>query len=284
MIKYFILFCLVFPGFFAHSAESRFYIGGSLRAALPLKYHRLGWTGDDVCYPGFASCGGHVGYGWLERVNPEWISNPGLGVYLGWKLDKNIRIDISLDNFYSFQEGFSEVLELYYLKENKNPFPKYTSFFDGLILPKVEDISGSLTKVNFIESDGAISTKSALSDLHVISLLANIYLDIPIAGTLFTPYIGLGGGFSLVRANLYFQSEYKDTSLNSLQDVGFSGVSLTARVKLGLNYMYSDNISYSLGLSYTTMLSPVTDRTDYKVHPNQDIQYNYSERYSLFGP
>ena len=145
------------------------------------------------------------------------------------------------------------------------------SFWDGLLFPEVKDFTGSLTKVEFKEDDQFISSENSFLGLQLITGLINTYFDFPMTDRNFTPYVGIGAGYTLVKTNIRFHSKYKDSSLDSEQDAKFSGesLSLTARLKAGVNYALSDKLFYDLEASYT-MLKEVSNNLPYKKHPNQE--------------
>ena len=246
------------------------YIGGSIKANNSLKFHHLGWTGDDICYPNMNNCSDkqkHKGFAWIYQL-PSVLFHPGLGIHAGVKTHQNIRLELSLDGFQSIQDSKQKFLGIYYLKESKNPFPDTVSFWDGVRFPKLEELSGSLEKVSFQETELAVSSENSFSDLRVLTALINIYIDFPKRSQKITPYFGLGAGYSLVKAHIIYKGKYEDSSLDSIQSEGFSGLSLSARLKIGLNYDFSDRFSYGLEGAYT-MLKGAEDTVPYKKHPNQ---------------
>ena len=208
----------------------------------------------------------HKGFAWIYRLPHTWI--PGLGFHAGWKTHKNIRLELSVDGLQSVKDPKQEFKGIYYLKENKNPFPDTVSFWDGVRFPKPEELSGSLEQVSFQET-GAVSSENSFSNLQVLTALINVYVDFPLSHYKITPYFGLGTGYSLVRASIAFKGKYKDSSLDAVQSADFSSLSLTARLKAGLSYDFSEMISYGLEVAWT-MLKGAKDTIPYKKHPNQE--------------
>ena len=250
--------------------ELEYYVGGSLKNNLPLQFYSLGWNEDHLCYPNMSNCPKekHKGFAWMYRLTSDWL-NPGLGLHAGVRTHQNFRIELSLDGFQSVKDPKTHLIGLYYLKENKNPFPKTVSFWDGVRFPKSGELSGSLTKTEFQETEEALSSKNSFSNLQILTVLINTYVDFPLKNTKFTPYLGLGAGYSFVKAHITFEGKYKDSSLDSVQAADFSGLSLSTRLKAGLNYTFSDKISYGLEGSYT-MLKGTEDKLSYDKHPNQE--------------
>ena len=270
ILKCFFVFglCCVYSP--TYSSNFDYYVGGSLKANFPLKFYYLGWNGDTVCYPEMNDCAQsqYKGYAWIYRVMSEMI-NPGLGVYAGVRVHENWRVELSLDGFLSLKSPQIEFVDIYYLKENKNPFPRRVSFWDGLTFPEVKDLTGSLTEAKYNNgNDQLISSKNSFSNLQLISGLANLYFDFPMKNKKFIPYIGVGGGYTLVRVNIGYHSRYKDASLDSKQKDVFSALALSARVKTGINYVSSNRLSYGFEAAYT-MIKGISDRLSYQKHPNQ---------------
>lgn len=267
--KYFLFSAAALLYTTAYSLDLEYYVGGSLKNNFPLKFYSLGWNGDTLCYPNMSNCPKekHKGFAWMYQLTSDWL-NPGLGLHAGVRTHKNVRIELSLDGFQSIENTKTQSLGLYYLKENKNPFPKTVSFWDGARLPKPTELSDSLTKTEFQKTTEALSSTNSFSDLQVITVLLNIYADCPLKNTNFTPYFGLGAGYSFVKARITYEGKYKDSSLDSVQSADFSGSALSARLKAGLSYAVSDTISSGLEGSYT-MLKGATDKLSYSKHPNQ---------------
>ena len=118
LFKCFFVFSLGFIHSMAFSDDLSYYIGGSLKANLPLKFYHLGWNEDNVCYPGMSNCpeGGPKGFAWIYQVISGWM-NPGLGFQAGMRTHKNWRVELSVDGFSSFGEPETKFKGLYYLKE-----------------------------------------------------------------------------------------------------------------------------------------------------------------------
>ena len=262
--------CLVGLVLFCSSSYSweSFYIGGSIKAGNFFKFHHLGWNGDNVCYPDMSNCPTeHEGFAWIYQLPSMGV--PGLGFHAGWKTHKNFRLELSLDGFQFVTEPKQNLLGVYYLNENKNPFPDTVSFWDGVRFPKSKELRGSLEKVSFQETELAMSSENSFSDLQVLTALINVYVDFPLRDQKITPYFGLGTGYSLVKAHIAYEGKYKDSSLDSMQSADFSNLSLSARIKVGLSYDFSDNISYGLEGAYT-MLKGAKDAMPYEKHPDQE--------------
>ena len=268
-LKYFFVFGLSFIYSPVHSTDLDYYIGGSLNTNFPLQFYQLGWNGDDICYPNSIAClDTHKGYAWIYEVMSGLV-NPGLRFYAGVRTHKNWRLEVSLDGFRSLKASKTKFTNLYYLKENKDPFFKTVSFWDGLILPKAKDLTVSLTGSKYNKDDDQlISSGNSFSELQLLTGLINVYFDFPITNTKFMPYVGLGSGYTLVKANISYHSKYKDKSYTSDQDASFSKLALSARVKAGVDYAFSDKWSYGLEASYT-MLKGASDILPYEKHPNQ---------------
>ena len=269
-LRYISLSALAFLCINSYSLDLEYYVGGSLKNKAPLQFHSLGWNKDKLCYPDMSNCPKekHKGFAWLYRLASDWL-NPGLGLQAGVRTHQNFRVELSLDGFQSVKDPKTHFIGLYYLKEDKNPFPKTVSFWDGVRLPKSRELSGSLTKTEFQETKEALLSKNSFSNLQIFSFLLISYMDFPLKNTNFRPYLGLGTGYSLVKAHIAFEGKYKDSSLDSAQAADFSSLSLSVRLKAGLNYIFSDKISYGLEGSYT-MLKGAEDKFSYDKHPNQE--------------
>ena len=218
------------------------------------------------------------GFAWIYQL-PQ-MRGLGLGMHVGWKTHKNFRVELSVDGFQSIKDSKQKFKGIYYLKENKNPFLDTISFWDGVRFPKLEELSGHLEKVSFQETESILLSDNSFSDLQVLVTLINVYIDFPLNHYKITPYLGLGSGYSLVKAHVSFKAKYKDSNLDSVQSTDFSVLSLTARLKAGLSYDFSDNISYGLEGDWT-MLKGAEDLIPYKKHSNtyqnniilRDIRY-----------
>ncbi|MCZ0931829.1 MAG: hypothetical protein OXJ52_01580 [Oligoflexia bacterium] len=167
--------------------------------------------------------------------------------------------------FLSLKESETEFLLGYWLKDNKNPFIEGT--FPENNKPTV--IGGELNQ----ETDKAqfISSENSFSDFQLATGLINAYFDLPVSviDKKFTYYLGVGVGYSLVKANIKYNSKYTDQSLNTQQETVFEDFSLSYRLIHGLSYALSDSWSYGLEASYT-VVQEASDKLPYKKHPNQE--------------
>ena len=270
--RYILFSTLAFLCASSHSLENvEYYVGASFKNSFPLQFYSLGWNKDNLCYPNMSNCPKekHKGFAWMSRLTSDLL-NPELGLHAGLRTQQNFRIELSMDGFQSVKEFKKQSLGIYYLKKNQNPFLKTVSFWDGIRFPKPRELykSGSLTKTEFQNSKEALSSESSFSDLQVLTFLINIYADLPLKNKNFTPYFGLGAGYSLVKAHIAFEGKYKNSSLDSLQSDNFSGLALSARLKTGLKYAFSDHLLYGLEASYT-MLKGAEGELTYSKHPNQ---------------
>lgn len=240
-LRFISLFWLTFLTCPLYSLDLDYYAGASFKTNFPLKLYHLGWNGSDSAFVAKIQSG---------------LWNPGAEIFLGARTHKNWRIELSLDGFRSFGDSEVQLAGLYSVKERTNPFKNTVGFWDPLILPKVPALfkaSADKTRSSDMEKTEALET--SFSHLFLLSGLLSTYFDFPIKNTQFSPYLGLGFGWTLVKANMSFQtrtrtnilsqdnSESANRSLDSEKIVkgklntNFSSekLALTARLKAGLN-------------------------------------------------
>lgn len=270
LFRYSFIFSLFFISWPLYSLDLKTYVGGSLKAAFPLDFYQMGWTGDELCYPEMKNCQtGHKGYFWLYRLSSK-LMNPGLGAYAGVYLNNNWRLEVSSDLVSSLENTSTKALGLYYLKKNERPFSRAFWWDDLEVLAKAKDITGSLNKVEFSEKAGDIvSVKNSFSQFQLITALLHLYYDFPQLGNGFKPYVGAGFGYAFVGARISYSSDYKEnSSLNSRHKGHFLKEALAGRLSAGINSAFSKDISYGLKADYTA-IGEVSQKLKYDIHPNQ---------------
>ena len=253
----------------AYSEKGDYSMGASLNASFPLNFYQAGWNSDTQCYPGLAGCvpGQHKGYAWIYTILPGLVQ-PGLGLHIGMKTSKNIRLELSADGFINLKKPKTKFEGLYYRQNTKPAIPSVSSFFDGAIRPKANRLARRLKTAKTAPNEQLISVQNDFSRFQTATVLANIYGDISFK-TNWKAYLGLGAGFSLIRAQVKYKAQYVDANLNSEQNAAFQKLGLSARLKTGLSYTFPQaNTSLGIEGSYT-MIKSATGKLPYKTHPNQ---------------
>ena len=225
--------------------KHRWYVSAGAGANWIPGMKQVGHNRDGTCYPDDDCTGVAVdGYRWVYDLIAD--DGQAFEIAVGYRFD-GMRVELSAS-------------------QRKN---RLEQRFRSIAYRDGAPVAGDLSSPYWS------SSRTSIDALRTRTLMLSVYRDFPLAGTAFTPYLGVGGGVSRAEVTgLYFRNRYSCAAdcdagpperYDSWQEDDLSDTVLSGHLHAGVDYGIGEDFSLGLKLTYSVM-GNMTDESPYRDH------------------